>query len=179
MNNNKLKLIATIFSILLCVTVFAQPPGGHGGRGGRGGGQGQQRGGKPDASKILSMLDSNNDSKISKSEAAKDRRGKISEDFDIIDANKDEFIDLEELTASLNNIKSDRKPKKISAEKVLKEVDDNGDGKLNELEVAAKDNRQLLQNFSEIDTNKDSEIDLEELNAFYSKKDKKQRRKRN
>ena len=171
MKSNKLKITVTIFSMLLCFGVFAQR--GQGGRGGRQG-ESQQRGGKPDAAKILGMLDTNNDDRIDKDEASKDKRGKISENFDEIDTNDDELIDLEELEASLNN----RKPKRVSAEKILKEVDDNGDGTLNELEVAAKDKQDLSENFKEIDINKDNELDLEELKAFYAKNEKSKRKKR-
>ena len=126
------------------------------------------------------MLDANNDDVIDKDEASKDRRGKISNDFDEIDTNDDEVINLEELEASLNNRRSDRKPKKVAPKKIIKEVDDNGDGTLNELEVAAKDKKLLVKNFSIIDINEDKELDLEELKAFYSKNDeKKKRRQRN
>ncbi len=179
MKNNKLKAIITIFSMLLCFGIFAQgPPGG--GQGGRGQNGGSQKGGKPDASEILSKLDTNNDDVIDKDEASKDRRGKISEDFDEIDTNDDDLIDLEELKDSLNNRKSNDRPKRVSPEKLLKNVDDNGDGTLNELEVAAKDNRQLSNDFNEIDTNQDSEIDLDELKEFYAKNDEeKEKGKRN
>ena len=177
---NKLKTVITIFSMLLCFGVFAQgPPGGQGGRNG-GQGRGQQGGVKPDASEILSKLDTNNDDAIDKDEASKDKRGKISEDFDEIDTNDDELIDLEELKDSLNNRKSNKRPKRVSPEKLIKQVDDNGDGTLNELEVAAKDSRQLIKNFNEIDTNQDSEIDLDELKEFYAKNDEeKEKGKRN
>lgn len=173
MKPNKLKISISIFSLLLCFGVFAQgPPGG--GQGGRsGGGQGQQRGGsQPNASEILSKLDTNNDSKISESEASKDRRGKIAEDFDEIDSNNDSFIDLNELKDSLGNRSSKRQPKKVSAKKIIKEVDDNGDETLNELEVAAEKKRDLIKNFNTIDTNQDNELDLEELKVFYDKNDK-------
>ncbi|MEM5564462.1 EF-hand domain-containing protein [Psychroserpens sp. AS72] len=172
MKNNNLKTSITIFSMLLCFGLFAQgPPGG--GQGGRGGQDRSQRE-KPSVSKIMELLDTNNDNKIDKDEASQDKRGKISEDFDEIDANADGFVDYEELDASLNN----RKPKEISAEKIIKQVDDNGDGTLNELEVAAKDKRQLLKEFENIDTNKDNELDLEELKAFYSKMNNKKRKQR-
>ena len=161
MNKTKIKAAITFLAIMLSFTVFAQGPGGRGGR--QGGGE--QRSGKPDASEILNKLDTNNDDKIDKDEASNDRRGKISKDFDNIDANADGFIDLEELEVSLDG----KKPKKVSAAKVLKEVDDNEDGLLNELEVAAKDKRDLMDNFSTIDTNDDSQLDLEELKVFYSK----------
>ena len=174
MKKNKTHLAFIICTILLNIGVFAQgPPGGGHGRGE------MQRGGKPDASKILSILDTNDDDLINKEEASKDRRGKISEDFDEIDINEDGFIDLEELKDSLNNRK---RPKRISPEKLIKQVDDNGDGTLNELEVAAKEKRELFDNFSEIDTNKDGELDIEELKAFFASKEiekpKKKRKKR-
>ncbi|RAJ16883.1 EF-hand domain-containing protein [Olleya aquimaris] len=176
MKNKKLKSALTLIIILLTFSLYAQGPPGGGQGGGRGQGQqGGQRGGKPDASKILEKLDTNNDKVIDKDEASKDQRGKIAEDFDEIDTNDDEVIDLEELKASLN----DRKPKKISAKKIIKELDDNDDGTLNKLEVAAKNKKELSENFSEIDTNNDNELDLEELKAFYAKNlDKPKKNKR-
>lgn len=175
MKNNQLKTVLTVFSMLLCFSVFAQGPPGGGGQGGRGGGRGQQRGGTPDASEILSKLDINKDQVIDKDEAASDERGKISEDFDVIDTNEDGVIDLDELKVSLD----DSKPRKISAKKIIKAVDDNGDGTLNELEVAAKKKIELSDNFSKIDTNSDGELDLEELKAFFETDVKPKRRKRN
>lgn len=172
MKTNKTKFTFTIIVLLISVTAFAQGPpgGGQGGRSGRQGGGDQQRH-KPDASEILKLLDTNNDDKIDKEEAAKDERGKISKDFDIIDSDEDGFIDLEELEASLDS----SKPRKVSAEKLLKEVDQDEDGLLNELEVAAKDKRDLMEHFSEIDENGDGQLDLEELKSFYSKGDKKKK----
>ncbi|WP_179339616.1 EF-hand domain-containing protein [Winogradskyella ludwigii] len=174
MNYRKLKIAITVFSMLLCIPMFAQgPPGGGGGR--QGGGR-PAKGEKPDASAILKLLDANNDDLIDKDEASKDERGKISQDFDTIDSNEDGFIDLEELEASLDS----RKPKKVSAEKLLKEVDQDEDGLLNELEVAAKDKRDLMEHFSDIDLNGDSQLDLEELKVFYSKnEDNKKKGKKN
>ena len=173
MKKRNIKLTITMFSMLLGLATFAQgPPGG--GRGGSQGG-GPPKGEKPDASEILKILDTNNDDKIDKDEASKDKRGKISEDFDTIDANEDGFIDLEELEASLDS----SKPRKVSPEKLLKEVDQDEDGLLNELEVAAKDKRDLMEHFSEIDVNADSQLDLEELKAFYSKDDKNKKREKN
>ena len=168
MKTKKMKLTIAVFSMLLCLSTFAQ--GRQGGRGGQGG---QQRGEKPDASKILEDLDTNNDDKINKDEASKDRRGKIAKDFDIIDANEDGFIDLEELKASLNN----RGPRKVSAAQIIKEVDQDEDGFLNELEVAAKNKRRLVKNFSIIDTNQDGQLDIDELKVFYSKRDDKKNRR--
>ena len=172
MKTNKTKFTFTIFVLLISITAFAQgPPGG--GRGGRQGGGDQQRQ-KPDASEILKLLDTNNDDLIDKDEASKDERGKISEDFDIIDANEDGFIDLEELETSLNQ----KGPRKVAPKKLLKEVDQNDDGLLNELEVAAKDKRDLMEHFSEIDENNDGQLDLEELKSFYSDKDDKKKKRK-
>lgn len=172
MNNNKLKTIGIIFTLLLSIGVYAQgPPGGQ--NRGREQGRGEQRSPKPNAQEILSTLDTNGDKVIDKDEASKDQRGKIAEDFEEIDANGDEVIDLDELKASLSG-----KSKKPSAKKIMKQVDDNGDGTLNELEVAAKNNRELIDNFSEIDTNNDNELDLEELKVFYSKNEDKAKKRR-
>ncbi|MBJ2173390.1 EF-hand domain-containing protein [Aureibaculum sp. A20] len=119
-------------------------------------------------------MDTNNDDKIDVDEASKDQRGEISQDFDLIDTNDDKYIDLSELEASLNG----KGPKGESAEKIMKEVDDNADGKLNAIEIAAKEKLLLTNNFEEIDTNDDNEIDLEELKYFLSKSDKKKSKKR-
>lgn len=174
MKTNKAKVTFIILVLLISITAFAQgPPGGQGGRGGRQGGGDQQRQ-KPDASEILKLLDTNNDDKIDKDEAEKDKRGKISKDFDIIDSDEDGFIDLEELEASLDS----SKPRKVSAEKLLKEVDQDENGLLNELEVAAKDKRDLMEHFSEIDENNDGQLDLEELKSFYSAKDDKKKKRK-
>lgn len=173
MINSKQKLIVTFILSLMSFFTFSQPPGG--GQGGRQGGNRPEQREKPNASKILAMLDTNDDNKIDRDEAANDKRGKISEGFSQIDSNEDGFIDLEELEASLNN----RKPKRVSAKKMLKEIDDDGSGTLNELEVAAKKNRTLLVKFSEIDTNDDGELDIDELKAFYKKQGNKKRERRN
>jgi Ca2+-binding EF-hand superfamily protein len=156
-----MKLRITLFSILLTFSLFAQgPPRSQGGRSGGQGKRSQKE--KPSASKIIELLDVNGDYKIDREEALKDQRGKILEDFDVIDTNEDGYLDVEEIEASLN----DKKTKKISVEKIIKLVDDNGDGTLNKLEVAAKDKRQLIKEFDAIDVNKDNELDLDELNFF-------------
>lgn len=177
MKNNRLKIIISIFSMLLCVSVFAQRQGGQGeNRGGqRGGGQGQQRGERPDASQILAMLDTNDDAKISKEEASKARRGKLSEDFDAIDSNEDGFLVLEELETFFNN----RKPKDVSPEKIIKKADKNDDGLLSKEELSSKRNRQMLKHFEAIDTDKDSQLNLEELKVFLSKNKRRKPQGRN
>ena len=169
MTNSKLKITLTFFSMILCFSVFAQRSQGNRGRG-----QGPQRGGMPDAYQILSKLDINNDDVIDREEASKDKRGKIAEHFDEIDSNGDELINLEELKDSLSN----KKPKKISAEKIIERIDDNGDGTLNLLEVAAKNKKTLMLEFKSIDANQDEELDLEELKTYYSQQEKKPKKRR-
>lgn len=169
MINKKIKIVISVFTMFLCLSAFAQRQGGppRDGQGSRGGAQrgGQQQRERPDASKILAMLDTNNDNKISKEEASKAKRGKLSEDFDIIDLNEDGFLVLEELQSFFEN----RKPKSVSPEKIIKKADENEDGLLSEEELSSKRNRHILKNFKAIDTNKDNQISLEELKAFLSK----------
>ena len=172
MKSTQLKLALSIFSMLLCMNVYSQRQGGRQGGGDRQGGQ--QRGQKPDATMILKKLDTNNDGVIDKEEAANDERRVIFDNFAEIDTNEDGGIDLDELRASLNNAKR----KKPSAKKTIKRIDDNGDGTLNKLEIAAKDDRRLLKNFDDIDTNNDKELDVKELKAFYAKNAKKARKRR-
>ena len=170
---NFYKKLTIVFSMLFCITLFSQGPGG--GERRQGSGRDQQRGGRPDASEILSMLDTNNDSVIDKEEAAKDKRGKISEDFDEIDTNDDELIDLDELEASLSNRK---KPIQVSPEKLIEQIDDDSNGKLNKLEVAAAGNKELSEKFSEIDTNEDTELDIDELSVYYENREKPKKRRK-
>ncbi|MFY0630461.1 MAG: EF-hand domain-containing protein [Flavobacteriaceae bacterium] len=171
MKSNKLKITTSIIAFLLCVNVYAQRQGGRqsGDRQGM-----KQRGGQPDAEMILKKLDTNNDGVIDKEEAANDERKGISDRFDEIDTNEDSVINLAELKASLEG----RKRKKPNAKKIIKQIDDNGDGKLNKLEVAAKENRMISKNFDAIDANNDNEIDLKELRTFLAKNEKKRRKRR-
>jgi Ca2+-binding EF-hand superfamily protein len=173
MTITKIKTGVTIFSLFASVTLFAQGPGGRGGMQGQG--NRPSRTEKPDASKIMSKLDTNNDNTIDRDEASNDKRGKISEMFDKIDLDANNSISFEELEASLEN----RGPKQKSAKDLIKDLDDNKDGTLNELEIAAKKNELLAINFKEIDSNKDNELDRDELKLFLSKNRKDKRKKRN
>ncbi|GGG59097.1 EF-hand domain-containing protein [Bizionia arctica] len=120
------------------------------------------------------MLDVNNDKLIDMDEVSKDERGKIAENFNEIDSNDDEYIDLEELEAFIN----EGKPKQISAKNLIKDIDDNGDGTLNELEIAAKGELELSNNFTVIDTNQDRELDIEELKGFFEENEEQPKRKK-
>lgn len=163
MKDNRFIKAITFFSILFSLSTFAQGPPGGGGQGRQGGGQ--QRGQAPSALDILAKFDLNKDEVIDRDEASKDRRGKLSEDFNMIDENSDAVIDIKEIKASLNNRKS--RKKKIAPKNIIKQVDDNGDGTLNELELAAKNKKNIIKSFKEIDTNNDGELDLNELQVFF------------
>ncbi|WP_375239842.1 EF-hand domain-containing protein [Aurantibacter sp.] len=165
----KIKTGLTFFSLFTSVALFAQGPGGRGGMQGQG--NRQPRTEKPDAFKIMSKLDTNNDNTIDRDEASNDKRGKISEMFDKIDTDSNNSISLEELEASLEN----RGPKRKSAKELIKELDDNKDGTLNELEIAAKKNIRLMNYFKKIDINNDNELDKKELKLFLLK-DRKEKR---
>jgi len=54
---------------------------------------------KPSPERILQFLDKDNDGRISRAEAASARKKKLAENFDFIDKNQDDFIDLAELNA--------------------------------------------------------------------------------
>jgi len=54
---------------------------------------------KPSPERIIQFLDKDNDGKISRAEAASARKKKLAENFDFIDKNQDNFIDLSELNA--------------------------------------------------------------------------------
>ena len=70
------------------------------------GGGGQRQNGRPSFDEVLEMMDSNKDSKISKTEA----KGPLSENFDTMDKNKDGFLIKEEL-GSVGKRNSQRLPK--------------------------------------------------------------------
>lgn len=183
MKYNRFKAAMSIFTLLLTVGVYAQGPPGGGQMGGRGQGvgqgqgdrQGQERRERPDPAQIIEMLDTNDDDKISREEASKAKRGKLSEHFDAIDANEDGFIVLEELQAFFN----ENKPKKVSPEKIIKKADKDKDGQLSKEELDTKRTSRLLKRFKDIDTDKNGQINLEELKAFMSKNKPKRSQRRN
>ncbi|WP_298551074.1 EF-hand domain-containing protein [uncultured Algibacter sp.] len=179
MINKNFKIVISAFAMFLCLGVFAQRQGGplRDGQGNRDGGQrgGQQQREKPDASRILAMLDTNDDDKISKEEASKAKRGKLSDNFDIIDVNDDGFLVLEELETFFEKGKS----KKVSPEKIIKKADKNDDGLLSEEELSSKRNRHILKNFKAIDTDMNSQISLEELKVFLSESKRRKPQSRN
>ena len=159
--------VLSLLALLFAMPLLAQRvPGSGQGRGRLSG----QRGGTPDASQIIKRLDANGDHVIDRDEASKDTRGRLYETFDSIDFNSDGVLDETELNEAFKSRRSSQRPKPIAPKTVIKQVDDNGDGTLNALEVAAKDQKDLSANFSTIDTNQDGELDLEELTVYYASK---------
>lgn len=173
MRNKKLKTLVYTFFVLLCCGAFAQgmggPPGGQNGmrngQGGPGGQNGNMQPERPSAEQIISRFDTNDDGKISEKETEQAKRGRLAEDFQLVDSNEDGFIDLEELKLFLEN----NKPQNISPEKVMKRADKDKDGLLTEEELSPKKYNRLLKQFKRIDSNEDEKLTLEELKAFFEK----------
>ena len=158
MKNHKLILISACLC-MFTLTMSAQRSGK------RGGNRGQQMQ-SVNPVKIIEALDTNDDKKIDREEAAKAQRGNLAQNFDKIDTNEDGFIDLEELQNGGRGRKREQ-PKLPTVDEIFKEADNNQDGKLDRLEIAAKSIRFLEDHFEEIDTNNDDTIDRGELEAHY------------
>jgi len=60
---------------------------------------------RPSPEKIIEMLDANNDGRINKKETSKARKGKLTENFNQFDINKDGYIDLNELKDKMSKMK--------------------------------------------------------------------------
>jgi len=102
--------------------------------------------------KELKEADKDGDKKISKEEAF----GRLKENFDKIDANKDGFIEASELTEAMAAVGRRMMAQSIMAK--LKEADKDGDNKLSKDEAP----EQLKQHFDKVDTNSDGFVDKEE-----------------
>lgn len=59
--------------------------------------------------KIMERLDSDKDGKLVREEVTSASRGKLTKDFDAIDMNSDEFIDMEELKRYLSAAGKERR----------------------------------------------------------------------
>ena len=60
------------------------------------------RAGMPNPELIINFIDTDKDGMISKTEASKAKKGRLAENFDLIDQNKNGFIDMEELRSFSN-----------------------------------------------------------------------------
>jgi Ca2+-binding EF-hand superfamily protein len=120
-------------------------------------------------------MDKNKDGKISRDEA----QGRIKENFDRIDTNKDGFLDREELLrmarAVLANGDGQTKGPGLggfglpSAKDDFDALDKNADGRLTREELKGTRYYDL---FDQIDKNKDGKIDPKEWEEFHKKENK-------
>lgn len=112
----------------------------------------ERRGGPGGPGQMMKHLDKNGDGKISKEEAPEMMRGH----FDEIDANKDGLVDEAEMHAAHVQRGGPGGPG------MIKHLDKNGDGKVSKEEAPER----MRGHFDEIDTNKDGQIEEQELQAM-------------
>lgn len=162
-------ILVIIGFVLISINLKAQQGGrmGQSGQGMRGGGQ------RPSAEQILERLDQDGDGKISKSEASEAQRGKLSENFDMLDANSDGYIDIEELDGGAKKKQSGDK----RAKGLMKSIDANNDNQLDELEVAASEKLEIKNNFSKIDSDSDGYIIEDELRTYFKDENSSKKKK--
>ena len=118
---------------------------------------------------LLKQFDTDNDGKISKKEA----KGKLLEDFDKIDQNKDGYLDRTELRA-LAEVMLQKKGGAggvpfggaVGNQPDFDALDKNADGRLTKEELKGTP---WLAHFAEIDTNGDGQIDRREWEAYLRK----------
>jgi hypothetical protein len=130
---------------------------GKGKRGGRGG---------------IAKLDTDNDGRISRPEAAASPRGKgkLVEQFAAIDANRDGFIDRTELRAHHERMRPQREAERTQRFNAkFAEADLNRDGRLSRVEVAEKMPR-LAERFAWMDDDKDGFLSQGELRSRHGRR---------
>lgn len=66
----------------------------------------------PEPEEVVKRLDEDKDGKISKAEAENAPHGRLKEHFDMVDANKDSFVDAEELKRAREHHRKGRKKRK-------------------------------------------------------------------
>jgi Ca2+-binding EF-hand superfamily protein len=115
---------------------------------------------------LLKLMDTNKDGKISREEA----KGKIAEDFDKIDQNKDGYLDRKELTSlaqrMLANAKFGPKGGPFGGGPDFDALDKNADGRLTPDELKGTP---WAARFAEIDTDGNGYIDRREFERFLRK----------
>lgn len=120
------------------------------------------RKGQPNPEQIITFLDSDKDGQISVTEAEKAKNRRLAENFELIDTNKDGFMDKQELE-KLSNMAQFAREGKPNPEVLFKILDSDSDGKISKTEAEKAKRKMLAENFDLIDTNKDGFINKEEL----------------
>lgn len=136
----------TITALAFIASLIATPVLAHGGPGGPG--------------HMFKKMDTNQDGKISQSEALK-----VSDDhFAKVDKNGDKVITQEEAKAFGETMRAEHHSPEARAERFAK-MDKNGDGKLQRDEIKMPE-----KHFTSIDTNKDNVLTKAELEAAHAKR---------
>ncbi len=121
------------------------------------------------ADQVMGFLDKDGDKKISREEAK--ASPELSPAFDLVDANKDGFIDMAETKSmieytknqqSAKNAKKKSKEKGLTPKQVIAMMDKNNDGKISKSES----NAELQPFFNEIDVNEDGFVDEKEAKVI-------------
>ena len=118
--------------------------------------------GKRNPEMIFKILDQDQDGKISREEAENAPKKRLAENFDVVDSNKDGFIDKEEVAQLSTMIQKSGKGKR-NPEMIFKILDKDQDGKISREEVENAPKKRLAENFDLLDNNKDGFIDKEEV----------------
>lgn len=147
MTRKYLILSATVAAIALTGTIASAHNRGPGGPGGQ---------------MNFETLDTNGDGSISKAEI----EARASERFKAVDANNDGFVTSEELEA--NAAENEKKRKGRGAERMMKRMDADNDGKLSMEEMSKRAGAERM--FDRLDADNDGAISKEEFAKFEGKR---------
>lgn len=114
--------------------------------------------------RAFNKMDANHDGSVSRGELQLKQTALLLDNYSTIDTNKDNGLSLEEIQKFMDDLRA----KQEDYLKRLKDADKNGDGMWTqkELKSAKKKLPDMEKNFKAIDTNHDSKITTEEINAF-------------
>lgn len=145
-------LLAALLAWLAPTALMAGEPGEFGAR--------QQRG-----AEMFKRWDSNGDGVVSRDEAQASDAERVAKKFDLLDKNKDGQLTTDELHQGHEDRMAAMKGR-FDAD--FKKADQNGDGSLSKEEAAAMP--KLSRHFADIDSNKDSAVSREEIDAHHAQR---------